>query len=148
MLKAILCATLATAFVFGGIVSAAEKTAPTTCKVCNGKIAEPEKKFSVTVLEGLEPSAFDDLGCAVLWYQGECAMRQSAFDNYALAHDHASGEPIPVEQAYYAFGPAIKTPAGHGIAAFRSRDDAEDFADKHGGARVLQYPDLMTLQLK
>jgi len=134
--------------VLSGVAYTAEKTMPTTCKQCNKKIAEPDIKFAVYIPGGIEPSSFDDIGCAVVWYNTECAMRQSAFDNYAIVHDYVTGAPIPVEKATYVSSPDVKTPKGYGIVAFATKDEARKFADKQESARVLNYQDVTSLKLE
>jgi nitrous oxide reductase accessory protein NosL len=127
---------------------AAEKAAPTWCNKCNKNISEANTKYSVTLTEGIEPMAFDDIGCAMLWREGECAMRMSAFDSYAQVHDCLTGESVGIENAFFAYGPEIKTPKGYGIAAFRTREQAAAFAAQSGKAKVLTFQELTSLQLK
>jgi copper chaperone NosL len=127
---------------------AAEKPKPAFCKQCNMKIVDSEKKYAVYVLEGLEPTAFNDIGCAVIWYNNECAMRQSAFDSNAVAHDFITEEPVPMEKAVYVTGPGVKTPKGYGIVAFKNREQAEKFAGGPGNGNVISYNELTALKLK
>jgi nitrous oxide reductase accessory protein NosL len=148
MHKAVFSVLFMVIFVLSGSAHTAEKVKPTTCKVCNMKINESDKKYAVYVLEGIEPSAFDDIGCAIKWYNDECAMRQSAFDNYAIVHDYASGESVPAEKAFYVSGPEIKTPMGYGIVAFKAKDQAQKFANERETARVLNYQEVSSLKLK
>lgn len=127
---------------------AAEKPKPSTCKQCNMKIGDADKKYAVYVLEGIEPTAFNDIGCAVIWYNNECAMRQSAFDSNAIAHDFGTGEPVPAEKAVFVTGPGVKTPKGYGIVAFKSREQAEKFAGGLENGKVISYSELTALKLK
>jgi nitrous oxide reductase accessory protein NosL len=112
------------------------------------KIADQDRKYAVYVTEGIEPTAFNDIGCAVIWYNNECAMRQSAFDSHAVAHDFYTEETVPMEKAFYVSGPGIKTPKGYGIVAFRNRAEAEKFAVEQGGGKVVHYNELTTIKLK
>jgi hypothetical protein len=130
------------------IAPAAEKTAPTWCKKCNKNIDEANKKFSVTLMEEIEPMAFDDIGCSLLWREGECAMRMSAFDGYARVYDYLTNEPILIEKAFFAYGPEIKTPRGYGIIAFKTREQAAAAAAQSGKAKLLTFQELTSLTLK
>jgi copper chaperone NosL len=130
------------------IAPAAEKAAPTWCNKCNMKIPDAGKKYSVTLTEGIEPMAFDDIGCSMLWRDGECAMRMSAFDSNARVYDYLTGEPVVIENAFFAYGPEIKTPMGYGIIAFKTREQAAAAAAQSGKAKVLTYLELTSLTLK
>ncbi len=129
-------------------VPAAEKEAPTWCNKCNMKIPEANRKYSVTLTEGIEPMAFDDIGCSMLWRDGECAMRMSAFDSNARVYDYLTGEPVVIENAFFVSGPEIKTPMGYGIIAFKTREQAASVAARSGKSKVLTYQELTSLQLK
>lgn len=130
------------------IVPAAEKATPTWCNKCNKNISEANLKYSVTLTEGIEPMAFDDIGCSLLWREGECAMRMSAFDSYARVHDYITGESVGIENAFFAYGPEIKTPKGYGIIAFKTREQAAVVAAQSGKAKVLTFLELTSLTLK
>jgi copper chaperone NosL len=128
--------------------NAAEKAKPTVCKQCNMNIEEANRKSAVYVMQGIEASGFDDIGCAVAWRNGECAMRQSAFDENAVAHDYLSEETVPVEKAFYVVSSDIKTPMGYGIAAFKNKEQAVKFASGHGNSKVVTLNELISLKLK
>jgi len=130
------------------VAPAAEKTAPTWCNKCNKNISEVNKKYSVTLTEGIEPMSFDDIGCSMLWRDGECAMRMSAFDSNARVYDYLTNEPILIENAFFDYGPEIKTPRGYGIVAFKTREQAAVFAAQSGKAKVLTFQELTSLTLK
>ena len=134
--------------VLPAIVPAAEKSAPTWCNKCNMKIPDANKKYSVTLTEGIEPMAFDDIGCSMLWRDAECAMRMSAFDSNARVYDYITGEPVVIENAFFAYGPEIKTPMGYGIIAFKAREQAASVAAQSGKAKVLTFRELTSLTLK
>ena len=127
---------------------AAEKVKPTVCKQCNMNIEEANRKSAVYVMQGIEASGFDDMGCAVVWRNGECAMRQSAFDENAVAHDYLSVETVPVEKALYVVSSDIKTPMGYGIAAFKNKEQAVKFASGHGNSKVITFSELISQKLK
>jgi len=139
---------LSLSIVFAASLYAAGKTKPTTCRQCGMKITEQDRKFEIYVLEGIEATAFDDIGCAVLWYDNECANRQSAFDSNAFAHDYHSGEPVSAEKAAYAVCTDLKTPMGYGIAAFKTRATAETYAAGRKECGVRSYNEVMSMKLK
>lgn len=126
----------------------AEKHVPNVCRECNGRIEEAGRKFSVVVMKGIEASAFDDIGCALVWRNSECAMRQVAFDENALVHDHDSGKTVSIEKAAYVVDAGIDTPKGYGITAFMTKEAAERFVISKGKGRVLTYSELLNLKLK
>lgn len=130
------------------IAPAADNAAPTWCKKCNKNIDTTGKIFSVTLTEEIEPMSFDDIGCSLLWREGECAMRMSAFDSYARVYDYITGESIRMENAFFAYGPEIKTPKGYGIIAFKAREQAAVFAAQSGKTKVLTFSELTSLTLK
>lgn len=130
------------------VAPAAEKAAPTWCNKCNKNISEANKKYSVTLTEGIEPMSFDDIGCSLLWRDGECAMRMSAFDSNARVYDYLTSEPVLMENAFFAYGPEIKTPKGYGIIAFKTRAQAAAAAAQSGKAKVLTFQELTSLTVK
>lgn len=128
-------------------VSAAEKELPTFCKRCNMHLVAADKKFSVTIAEGIEASAFDDIGCALLWREGECAMRTSAFDSNARVYDYETGEPVVIEQAYFVHGAGLKTPMGYDLAAFKKKEHAEKLKKEKGKGEVITFNEACSLKL-
>lgn len=129
-------------------VQTAEKPIPTTCKKCDMKISTSERKFSAYVMKGIEPSAFNDLGCAVLWRDGECAMRQEAFDDNGYVYDYKTASPVPAASAFYVTGAGIKTPRGYGILAFKDKGQAETFIAEQEKGEVLSFDEFIMLELK
>lgn len=125
----------------------AAQAVPSACAGCRAPIAEADQRYAAHVLEGVEPSAFDDLGCAVKWYAEQCATRALAFEGNAVVHDLLSGEPVPAEKAHYVRSPAFRTPKGHGLVAFRSIEDARRAAAQHG-ATVMSFTQAFALKLR
>ncbi len=126
----------------------AEKTLPTSCKQCNMHIATEKRNFSVFITEGIETSAWDDIGCAMAWRDNECAMRMSAFDSNARVFDYLTGESLIIEKAFFAHGSGVKTPMGYDVIAFAKKEDALVFVKKAGQGRVITYNDLMSMKWK
>lgn len=118
------------------------------CKQCNMKLTDEHKRFSVIVPAGIEFSAFDDLGCAMLWKAGECAMRQGAFDDNAVAHDQATGREVPVQKAFFVIGSGVRTPMGFGVLAFGSKEAAEEFIAAQKQGTIVSYADMETFILE
>jgi copper chaperone NosL len=133
----------------GAAVRADDKTKPSVCSVCNMKVNEAEKKFSVVLpnVSGMGPSAYDDIGCAVMSRNNECATRQMTFDNNAIVYDFVTAEQVPAEKAFFAFKTSFRTPMGYGIVAFKDKDQAEKFAAEHGKAKVVRWFELVDMKL-
>jgi len=119
------------------------------CSVCNMKVNEAEKKFSVALpnVKGMGPSAYDDIGCAVMSRNNECATRQMTFDSNAIVYDFVTGEQVPAEKAFFAFKTSFRTPMGYGIVAFKDKAQAEKFAEEHGKAKVVRWFELVDEKL-
>ena len=123
-----------------------------TADDCDGtsKVGEGEQKFSVMLpkVPGMEAQNFNDIGCAVISRNGECATRQGIFDGGALTYDHTSGEQLPVEKAYFVLKTDVKTPKGFGIVAFKDKAEAEKFSAAHGKGKVVKWFELVDERLK
>jgi copper chaperone NosL len=119
------------------------------CSECNMKITERNKKFSVMLpkVSGMGPSSYDDVGCAVISRNKECATRQMTFDSNAIVYDYLTGEDIPAEKAFFAFKSGLWTPMGYGIVAFKDKVEAEKFAAEHGKVKVVRWFELVEMQL-
>ena len=133
----------------GAAVRADDKTRPSVCSVCNMKVNEAEIKFSVMLpnIKGMGPSSYDDIGCAIMSRNGECATRQMIFDSIAIVHDFVTGEQVPAEKAFFAFKTSFRTPMGYGIVAFKDKAQAEKFAAEHGKAKVVRWFELVDMKL-
>lgn len=144
--------TIVLVFVFAALVQpslhAHEQKGAHACKKCDMKFSDADKKFSVTVSQGIEFSEFDDIGCAMVWKYGECAMRQDAFDNYAVAHDYETGEQVPVQKALFVVESGVKTPMGYGVIAFKTKEQAEKLVAELKKGKVIKYADLDAMKWK
>lgn len=118
-----------------------------TCRQCSMQITEENRKFAVIVPAGIEHSAFDDIGCAMLWRSGECAMRQAAFDENAVVRDHATGAEVPVLKAFFVIDSGVRTPMGFGVLAFASKEAAEAFVAAQKRGTVASYAGLENFML-
>jgi copper chaperone NosL len=133
----------------GAVVRADDKTKPPVCSVCNMKISEAGKKFSVVLpnVSGMGPASFCDIGCAAMSRNGECATRQMTFDSNAIVYDLATGEQVPAEKAFFAYKSSFRTPMGYGIVAFKDKAEAEKFAAEHGKVKVVRWFELVDMKL-
>ena len=116
----------------------------------SGKIGEGEKKFSVLLAKaaGMAAQSFNDIGCAVISRNSECATRQNAFDDGAKTYDYRSGEELPVDKAYFLMQSGEKTPRGFGIVAFKDKAEAEKFAAARGKGKVVKWFELVEEKLQ
>jgi hypothetical protein len=117
-----------------------------TCPSGSVKITEENKRFSVLVPKssGLgSDQSYDDIGCAVLARNEECAMRQSMFDSAAMVYDHFTGAEFPAEKMYFVLKTDVKTPRGIGIVAFGDKADADKFSSAHGKGKVIKWFELV-----
>ena len=131
----------------GPSAAADDKACPST----SVQIAKENRRFSVLVPKssGLGgDQAYDDIGCAVLARNEECAMRQSMFDGAALAYDHSTGAEFPAEKMYFVLKTDVKTPRGYGIVAFKDKAEAEKFGAAHGKGKVIKWFELVDEKLK
>jgi hypothetical protein len=114
------------------------------------RISEAEKRFSVVLkkIPGMGPSSYDDIGCAVISRNSECATRQMMFDGSSVAYDYLTAAEVPVETAYFVFKADVSTPRGYGIVAFKDRAQAERFAAEQGKGKVIRWFELVDEKLK
>lgn len=126
-----------------------EQKKQAVCSVCNMKVSQEGKNFSVVLpnVSGMGPSSFCDIGCAVRSRNDECATRQMTFDSNAIVYDLATGEAVPAEKAFFAFKSSFRTPMGYGIVAFKDKVQAEKFAAEHGKVNVVRWFELVDMKL-
>ena len=122
---------------------------PAACSVCNMKVSEAGKKFSVVLpnVSGMGPASFCDIGCAIISRNGECATRQMTFDGNAIVYDLLTGETVLAEKAFFAYKSSFRTPMGYGIVAFKDKVQAEKFAAEHGKVKVVRWFELVDFKL-
>jgi copper chaperone NosL len=106
------------------------------CAECNMIISERRFAAGMVIEQGgrSEALAFDDVG-DLLAYEGKqpglVVLRR-------YVHDYDTEEWLPAEQATFVQSSAIRSPMGHGLAAFAARDRAAAFAKELGG-KVLTW---------
>jgi hypothetical protein len=120
------------------------------CVGSSVKIDDAGRKFAVILPagSGMEAQSFDDIGCAVLSRNGECASRQSMFDTNAVVYDYQTAERLPAEKAYFVLRTGITTPQGYGIVAFKDKAEAVRFSSGHGNGKVVKWFELVDEPLK
>ncbi|MGL4649784.1 MAG: nitrous oxide reductase accessory protein NosL [Caldilineaceae bacterium] len=103
------------------------------CADCGMIINEP--RFAVSYAWEIEPNryesvAFDDMGDLV----NHLKANQERVLAGIWAHDFYSEEWIDAEAAFYVVSPDIRSPMGHGVAAFNSEAPAAELAASFGVA--------------
>jgi len=121
---------------------------PRICALCNMTITDEGIKFSVSDTKSLQKVAFDDIGCALLWRDQQCATMQDSFDSNAIVHDYYTSETVGISDAVYVIDSGVKTPMGYGILAFKSKDGAERFLREFQKGKILTYQELLMIKLK
>ncbi len=118
--------------IFIGCSSEANKNEPPKiilgqdpCDYCSMLINE--YKFSSALwLENGEAKRFDDIGCMINFIQKTDKKVLKTW-----VYDFHSKKPVEAEEAYYVVSKEIVTPMGFGIAAFKSKNEAEKYAGKN-----------------
>jgi len=107
------------------------------CSRC--KMAISDKRFAGEIMvDAGVARKFDDLGCLLKDLKAGPGSQQPA----AFAVDFGNREWVNVNEAYYVQSPAIVTPMGSGVIAFKERSEAEKTAARYGG-RVLNFEELV-----
>ena len=102
----------------------------TPCSRCGMLISET-LHAAASQAPGEATEVFDDLGCL------RDAARSAAGDLRIWVHDAESGEWMNADEAVYVASPAIRTPMGGGMLAFRHPAAADRAAVQHRG-RVIR----------
>jgi copper chaperone NosL len=104
----------------------------TTCAECGMIISQAKyaSSFAYAESEGRYKSLpFDDIGDMLAHLRTHPELIPAG----VWVHDYDSEEWINAETAYFVESSAIKSPMGHGLAAFASKSAAEQFAAEIGG---------------
>ena len=109
----------------------------TACSHCGMLISEPIYAAAYQAA-GHEARVFDDIGCLLKSAQAESGALTYWFHD---AHDRSW---IDGSAAVFVASPAIRTPMGGGVIAFRDRAAAEQLAaGEHGGDIIPSLTDLL-----
>jgi copper chaperone NosL len=114
----------------------------TICAECGMIISQPKyaSSFAYEESEGRFKSLpFDDIGDML----GHMQAHSDLLPVGVWVHDYDSEEWIEAETAYFVHSSAIKSPMGHGIAAFADKAAAERLATETAG-EILDWDRLRT----
>ncbi len=112
----------------------------TICAECGMIISQPKyaSSFAYAESEGRFKSlAFDDIGDMISYMRKHPELIPVG----VWVHDYESEEWIDAEAAYFVESSLIRSPMGHGIAAFADKAAAERLAAETGG-KVLDWDHL------
>ena len=127
----------------------------TACSHCGMLVSEPAYAAAYRA-PGLDPRVFDDIGCLL-----EAAGRESHvdalrfwFQDAASPQDGpraATGRPrgenwIDGRDAVFVSSPALRTPMGGGLIAYRDRAAAREGAARHRGSVIDSLDDLLNFK--
>ncbi len=107
------------------------------CAAC-GMIISEARFAAATLMADGKMLQFDDVGDMVIHHAQQPQLQVRAY----FVHDYNSKAWIRGETAFYVIGKEkVRTPMGHGVAAFEAREAAETLA-KSVGAPVLTFEEL------
>jgi len=110
------------------------------CEQCGMIITEEVHAAAYRLTDGSQKS-FDDLGDMALYH------RLNGDDVHLFwVHDFSTEEWMHADHAYFVATESFITPMGHGIVAFESEFEANNFADEHH-ALVYRWNDLIAAPL-
>jgi len=112
----------------------------TTCAECGMIISQPKYAGSFAYAEGegrFKSLAFDDIGDMI----SHMRKHPELIPVGVWVHDYDSEEWIDAETAYFVESSAIRSPMGHGVAAFADKAAAERLAADTEG-KVLDWAHL------
>lgn len=118
------------------------------CAICNMRISDENIRFSVSDTKSLQKVMFDDIGCALLWRDQQCATMQDSFDSNAIAYDYYTAETVNMSDAFYVIDSGVKTPMRYGILSFKTKEGAERFVRESKKGKVISYQELLLIKLK
>jgi copper chaperone NosL len=107
------------------------------CARCGMLISERAYAAAITFPDG-RTQLFDDVGCLVA-----AARQQTGPDVRYWFHDDADGTWIEGTNPVFVVSPALNTPMGGGIVAFRDRAAAERVAQLKAGRVVSSVTELL-----
>jgi copper chaperone NosL len=112
------------------------------CIECNMIISEPRFAAAYRLDDG-DTKSFDGIGELVKHAQLNNEFNRIAF---AWVHDFNTEDWILAKEAIYVAGPEIVTPMGHGIVAFTTDSDAQQFAADVSG-HVMSWDEIAALPI-
>ena len=126
----------------------------TTCLVRHTKvyknpkwIAKIEVRNGKTVYFSSPKSMFEFYHRPGKWF--DVGVKNERDFSKIVVTDYATVKPINAETAYYVYGAgAITSPAGDDLPAFKSKADADAFAKKYDGQRVMPFDKVSNALIK
>lgn len=142
-------AVMLVALIFLPSISGAEvRVKKTEFRTCSQSMEVTDARFSGRAVIGVEV-VFDDIGCAVIWRNLQCALDQASFDQKATVRDFNDLSILIMSESYYVMdSQRLKTPIGFGIAAFKDKKSAAGYISSKGYGKLLEYRELIRLNLK
>jgi len=116
-------------------------------RTCSQSMEITDVRFSARAEIGIEV-LFDDIGCAVIWRNLQCALDQATFDREATVRDFNNLSTILMSRATYVLNKDLKTPIGFGLAAFRDKESAKAFIREKGSGKLMTYKEILGLDLR
>jgi len=116
-------------------------------RTCSQSMEITDVRFSARADIGVEV-LFDDIGCAVIWRNLQCALDQNTFDAKATVRDFNDLSFVLMSEAVYVMNKNLHTPIGFGIAAFRNMSNAKAFKREKGSGKIMSYKEIIRLDLR
>jgi hypothetical protein len=116
-------------------------------RTCSQSMEITDVRFSARAKIGVEV-IFDDIGCAVIWRNLQCALDQATFDAKATVRDFNNLSSVLMSKAIYVLNRNLKTPIGFGLAAFRDTRSAKAFIRAKGSGKLMTYKEIIILDLR
>ena len=107
------------------------------CSRCGMLISEQAYAAAIRWADGRD-DLFDDIGCLVGF-----AQQKPTGDRQYWFHDAAHGDWIAGANPWFVVSSQLRTPMGGGIAAYRTRDAADQAALRLGGRVVADFSELL-----
>jgi len=116
-------------------------------RTCSQSMEITDVRFSARADIGVEV-LFDDIGCAVIWRNLQCALDQHTFDSKATVRDFNDLSSVLMSEAVYVINKNLRSPIGFGIAAFRNMNSAKAFIKEKGTGKLMIYKEVIRLDLR
>ncbi len=107
------------------------------CAICNMAVTDDRHAVQIIAKDG-QPLLFDDLGCMYAWI----AQHGNDSIGAAFVRDYHDLTWLKMEEAYYVYDAAIRTPMAYGVISFADEQAARSFIAEHGSGTLLTADDL------
>jgi nitrous oxide reductase accessory protein NosL len=109
-------------------------------------VAKIELKNSKDIFFSSPKSMFEFYFRPGKWYELD-VKNEDDFKNIIVT-DFKTLKPIKAKGAFYIYGSNVTSPAGDDLVVFDSYKDAEEFAKKHNGRRILGFREVSDALIK